>query len=244
MVNKRLTTKVRKLEKNGTERDIGTCKNATSKGKEEANMSMKKVEVLINEKEMLLKKMCESKKTFEVREERLKTEISRKEAIVSKLHAEKNLARKEAQVEEERKEKEANVVEGLKKENFVLKKENKDLINENTELKEEMKGLEIECKRLESERKEMNEENKRLHNQTAELEKLTLKSKDEAENLKQKFEAYKEDVLNENTLLKNENELLNTKVENMEASRTELNLTAEMPVKKLKKKRKFKFFCF
>ena len=244
MVNKRLTTKVRKLEKNGTERDIGTCKNATSKGKEEANMSMKKVEVLINEKEMLLKKLCESKKTFEVREERLKTEISRKEAIISKLHAEKNLARKEAQVEEARKKKEANIVEGLKKENSVLKKETKDLINENNKLKEEMKGLEIECKRSESERKEVNEEIKRLKDEKAGFEKLASKQNDETEIWKQKFDAYKKDMSNENILLKNEKELLSSKVESMKTSRTELNLTAEMPVKKLKKKRKFKFFCF
>merc|ERR1712200_359209 len=202
MVNKKLIMKVRKLEKNGTERDISKCKDTDSKGKEEMFMSMKKIEAIFNDKEKLISKLCESKKVLEVREERLKIEITRKETIITKLHAEKNLARKEAQVEEERKENEANMVEGLKKESFVLKKENKDLINENTELKEEMKGLEIECKRLESERNEANEENKKLHNQKAELEKLTSKSKDEAENLKLNFEAYKEDVMNENTLLK------------------------------------------
>ena len=61
-------------------------------------MSIEKFEVLVNEKEMLLKKLCESKKAFEVREERFKTGISRKEKIISNLHAEKNLARKVAQV--------------------------------------------------------------------------------------------------------------------------------------------------
>ena len=41
MVNKRLM-KIRKFEKNGTERDIDSCENATSKVKEEANMSIEK----------------------------------------------------------------------------------------------------------------------------------------------------------------------------------------------------------
>ena len=141
--------KVRKPEKNGTERDIDTCKNATWKGKKEESMSIEKFEVLVNEKEMLLKKLSESKKAFEVREERFKTGISRKERIISNLHAEKNLARKVAQVKKARKEKEINIVEGLKKEKSELTKETKDLINENNKLKKEMKEIKIECKRSE-----------------------------------------------------------------------------------------------
>merc|ERR1712200_213161 len=72
IVNKKLTMKVRKLGKNGTDREITKCKDTDSKGKEKMNTSMKKIETMLNEKEMLIPKLCECKKAFEVREGRLK----------------------------------------------------------------------------------------------------------------------------------------------------------------------------
>ena len=89
--------------------------------------------------------------------------------------------------------------------------------------------------------KKINEEKKRLQN---EFEKLNSEVKDETEILRQKLESYDEDMLKENILLKTIYELLSFDGRVEKTSWTELNLTAEVPFKKYKIKRKFNFPYF
>ena len=184
----------------------------------------------VNEKENL-KELFEIKKKYEAREEKLIKEILRKENIINKLHKEKNVANKSLKEDE-------NVKENIKKENCMLKKEKKELSNENIKLKSENKEFEIGSKKSESEIRELNEDKKRLQIEIVEYKVLTSSKSDETKNMKQKLEAYNEDMLKENNLLKNKS----YRVGNMETSRTEQDLTTAIFSKNIKKRRKFKFF--
>ena len=101
--------------------------------------------------------------------------------------------------------------------------------------------LKIEGKKSESGRKRLNEDMKRLKNEIVELKMLTSSKCNKFRNIKQKLKACNEGMLQENNLLKNNNEMLSHSVE---TSCIEQNLTTATSLKKLKKRGKFKFFCF
>ena len=87
----------------------------------------------------------------------------------------------------------------------------------------------------------MYEDKKRLQNEIDEFEMLASSKSDEIERMKQQSKAYNECKLKEINTFKSNNEVLSHIVK---TSCTERNLTTAMSSKKLKKRKKFKFFGF
>ena len=108
-------------------------------------------------------------------------------------------------------------------------------------MKSESKGLELKSEKSEAEIKQLYEDKLRLQNEIDEFKMLASSKSDETKSFKQKLEACTKRMLKEDNLFKNEKEILNHRVE---TSCTEKNSTTEISSKNLKKRRKFKLFCF
>ena len=263
-------------ENNNSEIEIKDWKKIDLKKEKEIASLTQKIEVLRAEKAKLLITECENKKKHKLKEEAFKKKVLRKVQIITKLHREKNLMKKQLKVEEKRNKK---VIKDLKKENKNLKTERKDLTNENNILKSKTVELEFDIKKRNDQNEILKESIEYIQNESHEKDKIIELKGEEHDNevallnnvLNKQTYSLKNyiqenlDIKNENQIkssiikklnIENDNlkeqtkemirkiELVNSKIVKIQNIYTELNLNTSVIIEKIKKKRKFKLFCF
>jgi len=190
--------------------------------------------------------------------EALQKEVLRKEEKIINLHREKNLIKKKLKVEEKRKKKTGLIVKELKRQNKNLKNERKELKSEKNKIKTENIELEFSNENLNDRNEILEESIKNVKKESHEKDKkIELKDEEHQHEVNllneiihdQKYAITK--ITNENTNMKQQLKDMYTKVDSVnrkiikiENAYTELSLNTSKIIQKVKKHRKFKFFCF
>ena len=238
------------------ENDVEILKKLSLKNEKKIGNLLNKVEFLKFEKKNLIREKNSYKNKYELCEKKYHEEVSKKSKMIKELRkVNKNMKKKLKLQSESGREKVdikmERIEEEIKDKSLINNEETKNLKESNLSLKKNMESLAKESSlKEEDNRKEVLLLSNVLQNQEAVLKKylkenISLKEENKAKVAVFKLvsgenEKYKE-KLNE---MNKKVEVTNSRISSLQSRYTELSMNTSVFLKKINKKKKFKFFCF